>query len=53
MKTTIDTSDDDILKGILTKDIYFEDGKPVKVFKQIAQLTNLGRTYFVHQKELA
>ena len=53
-KTTIGTSCNDILKGELLRGIYLEaDGKPVKVFKKIAQLTNLGKTYFVHQKELA
>ena len=45
--TTVNTSDEKILKEDLVKDIYFE-GDAVKVFKTIAKLTNLGRTYFVH-----
>ena len=52
-KTTIGTSCNDILKGELLRGIYLEaDGKTVKVYKKIAQLTNLGRTYFVNTKEL-
>lgn len=50
--TTMNTSDEKILKEDLVKDIYFE-GDAVKVYKTIAKLTNLGRTYFVNQKELA
>jgi hypothetical protein len=50
--TTINTSDEKILKEDLVKDIYFEGEKPIKVYNKIAQLNNLGRTYFVHTKEL-
>lgn len=30
------------------EDICLESGKAVKVYKKIAQLTNLGRTFFVN-----
>lgn len=43
--TTINTSDEQILKEDLVKDIYFE-GKAVKVYDSIYGLTNLGRSYF-------
>ena len=49
--TTINTSDDKILKEDLVKDIYFE-GDAVKVYDKIYGLTNLGRSYFCTFEEV-
>ena len=51
-KITFESSEDEVLKSIVSegidKEIVVEGGSqpPVKVFKTIGGLTNLGRTYF-------
>lgn len=49
--TTINTSDEQILKEDLVKDIYFE-GKVVKEYDKIYGLTNIGRSYFCTFEEV-
>ena len=49
--TTLNTSDEKILKEDLVKDIYFE-GKAVKIYDKIYGLTNLGRSYFCTYDEV-
>ena len=50
--TTIDTSDEQVLKEDLMRDIFLEDDAPVKVFKKIGGLTNLGKTFFYCEREI-
>lgn len=51
-KITFESSEDEVLRGIVTEgideEVVLEDDNqsPVKVFKTIGGLTNLGRTYF-------
>lgn len=55
---TFESSEDDILKELVSEgidgEVVVEDDKqsPVKVFKTIGGLTNLGRTYFWEIDEL-
>ena len=49
--TTVNTSDEKILKEDLVKDIYFE-GNAVKVYDKIYGLLNLGRSYFCTYEEV-
>lgn len=57
-KITFESSEDEVLRGIVTEgidgEVVVEDDKqpPVKVFKTIGGLTNLGRTYFWEIDEL-
>jgi len=57
-KITFESSEDDILKELVSEgidgEVVVEDDKqlPVKVFKTIGGLTNLGRTYFWEIDEL-
>ena len=50
---TIDTSDEKILKDDLMQDIFLEeDDAPIKVYKKIGGLTNLGKTFFYYEREI-
>lgn len=49
--TTVNTSDEKILKEDLVQDIYLE-GNAVKVYDKIYGLTNLGRSYFCTYEEV-
>ena len=51
--TTVNTSDEQILKDDILQDIVLEADGPVKTYKKIGGLINLGKTYFVSEKELA
>ena len=59
-KITFESSEDEVLRSIVTEgidgEVVLEDDNnkqsPVKVFKTIGGLTNLGRTYFWEIDEL-
>ena len=50
--TTVNTSDEKILKDGLMQDIFLEDDAPIKVYKKIGGLTNLGKTFFYCEREI-
>lgn len=60
-KTTMQTANEDVLKDEILGGVSFNEGKsnsedveqPVKVFKKIGGLINLGRTYFWKGDEIA